>query len=67
MNRAAEVCPQAKLIKVNVYGRTRRVSYNEMTKHGFVGQNFPSLKKGGRRKENHVKNLKEEDVKQNDV
>ena len=62
MNRAAEVCPPGKVDKSSGIAmcmvEPEVVSYNEMTKHGFVGQNFPSLKKGGRRKRKSRKKSK---------
>ena len=62
MNRAAEVCPPGKVDKSSGIAmcmvEPEIVSYNEMTKHGFVGQNFPSLKKGGRRKRKSRKKSK---------
>jgi len=62
MNRAAEVCPPGKVDKSSGIAmcmlEPEVVSYNEMTKHGFVGQNFPSLKKGGRKKRKSRKKSK---------
>ena len=59
MNRVAEVCPPGKVDKSSGIAmcmvEPEVVSYNEMTKHGFVGQNFPSLKKGGRKRKSRKK------------
>lgn len=62
MNRQAEVCPPGKVDTSNGFAMCKVepeiVSYDDMTKHGFVGQNFPSLKKGGRRKRKSRKKSK---------
>ena len=61
MNRQAEVCPPGKVDTSNgsmCKVEPELVSYDNMTKHGFVGQNFPSLKKGGRRKRKSRKKSK---------
>ena len=62
MNRAAEVCPPGKVDKSSGIAmcmvEPEVVSYNEMTKHGFVGQNFPSLKKGGKKRKSRKKSKK---------
>jgi len=62
MNRKAEVCPPGKAYKSNDITLcgvdTIPVLYKDMTKHGFIGQNFPSLKKGGRKKRKSRKKSK---------
>ena len=62
MNRQAEVCPPGKVDKSSGFAMCKvepeLVSYDDMTKHGFVGQNFPSLKKGGRKKRKSRKKSK---------
>ena len=62
MNRAAEVCPPGKDYKSDgitmCMVEPEVVNYDQMTLHGFVGQNFPSLKKGGRKKRKSRKKSK---------
>ncbi len=62
MHRSAEVCPPGKVDKSSGIAmcmvEPEVVSYNEMTKHGFVGQNFPSLKTGGRKRKSRKKSKK---------
>ena len=49
MNREAEVCPPGQVDKSNGFAMCKvepeLVLYDDMTKHGFVGQTLPSLKK----------------------
>ena len=63
MHRQAEVCPPGQVDKSSGIAMCKVepeiVLYDDMTKHGFIGQNFPSLKKkGGRKKRKSRKKSK---------
>ena len=62
MSRIATVCPPGLVDKSGSIAMCKvdpiEVSYKNMTKHGFVGQNFPYLKKGGRKKRKSRKKSK---------
>lgn len=62
MNRIATVCPPGLVDKSGSIAMCKvdplEVSYKNMTKHGLVGQKFPFLKTGGRKKRKSRKKSK---------